>query len=255
MSSRESVVPLFLPLFIPIPGRQPHILVYKTEKVALIRLTLKRAPERNVSIRGNIKRGESKLLKEALNVVVMKALPESFHLEIEIKKESKCFSVSLTASSLLHLIELGSSIYEESFTEQDKEEIVEGILTEKIGLPEGVGLLVSRALLKNTSIMGLPGSESSEMLVSPLRAEPIRTIKIREIPKLDEGTADLVAKLNSHLLVEHYLSIKEKNELRKIMAERGVNAMMHYLYGVSVSRNGVYSLEGRDKLCLYHLEG
>ncbi|HEU97522.1 MAG TPA: hypothetical protein ENO36_01525 [Fervidicoccus fontis] len=255
MVSSEKVATLFIPLFVPLRGRQPHILIYKTMNTASISLNLEKSPERGVSINGDLGKSEAKLIKDALSIVIEEAFPEPFHLSISIMKEMKCFSISLAASSLLSLIELGSSIYEEEFTQQDKEEIVEGIFSEKMGFPEGLGMLVSNAILNDTSIIGSLGSEASRIEVPPLKVKPLRYSIFREKSKLDEGLADLVAKLNSHLLVLHYLSLKHKDEASKRMVERGLNALVHFLFDVNVPKKGAYSIDNTNKLCLYTLEG
>jgi len=245
---------LFLPLFVPIPHRQPHILIYRTDREFSIRLKLKRGPERKILFE-NATRKENRIVLKALRLFAERVFPEPFELIISLEGGAECFSPSITASSVLSAIELGSSIYEESFAGEDIDEILEGIFYRELGFPDGLGYLISKAVRNDASVIGSYGSETAVIDVDPMKVKEGGIIaQIEETPSLDEATSDLVAKLNSHLVTMHYLSIKSADPHGKKLAERGINALLHFLYGIPLPAIGVYSIEAPEGFCSFVLE-
>jgi hypothetical protein len=253
MDSIEGKFNLYLPLLVPVPGRENHILVYKTESHATISMELLRSHSRGISIFGNIGEITKLMLAKALRTILHEGFPEPFELKVTANTESKCFTPSIIVGAVAQLIELGSSVYEESFSQDDKDEIIEGLLSERLKLHYGIGILISRAMRASASLIGSPASGSTEFGSFSIHAKPYGVTRISANPFLDEGTSDLLAKLNSYVLVQHYLSVKDSNELRRRTAERGINAAIHFLYGTRVPSEGVLSPDSRTRFCLYKI--
>ncbi|MEM0021174.1 MAG: hypothetical protein QW039_05545 [Fervidicoccaceae archaeon] len=251
MKSLES---LYLPLFVPVPDRDPHILIYKTSAFFAVELNISRSGKRAVKIEGKICREALRQLRNAMNVIVKEALPDSFLLRVYVETEHSCFIPSMLVSSLLKLIDLTSQYYEESFSDEDKDEIVEGILSERLGFFRNLGKSLSIATRKKISLL-FSASELREISTPPIDVYPKKRLRIGNAPVLEQRMADLIAKMNSLFLFDHYESILEENEEKRNLSERGINSLFHYMYGVPTMRQGVYSFDTPSALCFYRIGG
>lgn len=219
-----------------VPHREQTVVAYKTDTFIEIYLEIKKSDTYAVLLESN----DDELFlraKEILEYILVNGSPDRLSVGISYKIIGNCYyRPSILLALALSLIGALERIYEENIEESDKVGILHGVVSALNTFEPSIVHAISTSIIKKESIVfsSTQGGTTLENLQVICKIKDIKKASMQEPSKL-ERILDLLAKLNSLLVIEHIDSLKTRDTTRKELAERAISSLYYIIYGLPPS--------------------
>ncbi|AFH42447.1 hypothetical protein IOK49_03075 [Fervidicoccus fontis] len=226
-----SKIPLTLGVLI--PKRNTPFLAYLTDSYLEISYKIKQSSEFSIEIRGLDER-IAKASMEHVSYLIKKGSPLPLKVDIEARGIGNCSNLPSAVALILKGVILSlEEYYEEKFSNDEKIEILNGVMNSVGIFPEEILQSLIRATVREKSL--IYSDTDGEIFLEDLK---VRCNGIKEKgsisveKEIDSGLLDMYSKLNSYLLILNVNGIVEKNKEKFEQSIRGLNSLYYAIYDV-----------------------